>query len=63
MNKTVLSLLALSLASTALADDIVIPDSTGFKFTDVKVIKSTPVRAQNKAGKCWAYSSTSFFED
>lgn len=63
MNKTVLSLLALSFASTALADDIVIPDSTGFKFTDVKVIKSTPVRDQNKAGTCWAYSSTSFFED
>lgn len=53
-----------AVAYSAQADDkIVVPDSTGFKFTDVKVIKSTPVRDQNKSGTCWAFSSTTFFED
>ncbi len=39
------------------------PDSTGFKFTDVKVIKSTPVKDQNKSGTCWCFSTNSFLED
>ncbi len=32
---------------------IEIPDSTGFKFTDVKVNKTTSVKDQNKSGSCW----------
>ena len=49
--------------STANADDkVVIPDSTGFKFTDTKVIKTTPVKDQNKSGTCWCYSTNTFFE-
>lgn len=64
MKHIILGTLAFCAAFSAVADDkIVVPDSTGFKFTDVKVIKSTPVRDQNKAGTCWAYSSTVFFED
>lgn len=39
------------------------PDSTGFKFTDVKVVKTNPVRDQNKSGTCWCFSSNSFFEN
>ncbi|MBD5304233.1 MAG: aminopeptidase [Bacteroides sp.] len=39
------------------------PDSTGFKFTDVKVIKTTPVKDQNKSGTCWAFSGISTLED
>lgn len=39
------------------------PDSTGFKFTDVKVIKTTPVKDQNKSGTCWCFSTNSFLED
>lgn len=40
------------------------PDSTGFKFTDVKVLKkSTPVKDQNKSGTCWCFSTNSFLED
>lgn len=39
-------------------------DSTGgFIFTDVKVIKTTPVRDQNKSGTCWCFSTNSFVED
>lgn len=66
MNKLLLTLLAtgVALGSSAKADDkVVIPDSTGFKFTDTKVIKSTPVKDQNKSGTCWCYSSNTFFED
>lgn len=39
------------------------PDSTGFVFTDVKLIRTTPVKDQNKSGTCWCFASTSFFED
>ncbi|MCM1111495.1 MAG: C1 family peptidase [Clostridium sp.] len=65
MKKIICGALALTFAATAAtADDkIVVPDSTGFKFTDVKVIKTTPVRDQNKSGTCWAFSSTTFLED
>lgn len=39
-------------------------DSTGgFTFTDVKLVKTTPVKDQNKSGTCWSFSGTSFFED
>lgn len=65
MNKLFLAAMTALLAGGAAnADDkIVIPDSTGFKFTDVKVIKTTPVKDQNKSGTCWSFASTSFFED
>lgn len=39
------------------------PDSTGFKFTDVIVIPTTPVKDQNKSGTCWAFSGLSTLED
>ena len=39
------------------------PDSTGFKFTDVKVVKTNPVRNQASSGTCWCFSSNSFFEN
>lgn len=39
------------------------PDSAGFVFTDVAVVKTSPVRDQNKSGTCWAFSTTSFFEE
>lgn len=43
--------------------EIIVPDSTGFKFTDVKINKTTPVKDQNKSGTCWAFSGTSILED
>lgn len=39
------------------------PDSTGFKFTDVKVNPHGPVGDQNKSGTCWAFSGMSTLED
>lgn len=45
------------------ANDIVVPDSTGFKFTDVKTVKATPVKDQNKSGTCWSFSGIGMLED
>lgn len=42
---------------------IVNPDSTGFKFTDVRILPTTPVKDQNKSGTCWAFSGTSVLEE
>lgn len=38
-------------------------DSTGFVFTDVKVLPHTSVKDQNKSGTCWCFVTTSFLED
>ncbi len=38
-------------------------DSTGFVFTDVKVLPHTSVKDQNKSGTCWCFATTSFLED
>ena len=58
-----MSLAAVALSASAADDDVVIPDSTGFKFTDVKVVKCTSVKDQNKTGTCWCFSANSFFEN
>ena len=42
---------------------VVVPDSTGFKFKDIKLVKTTPVRDQNQSGTCWCFSTNTFFED
>lgn len=42
---------------------VVNPDSTGFKFTDVKILPTTPVKDQNKSGTCWSFSGTSALEE
>lgn len=56
--------LALSVCVTALADDKKADlDSAGFKFTDVKIVKTTSVKDQNKSGTCWCFAGTSHFED
>ncbi|MDE6669555.1 MAG: C1 family peptidase [Muribaculaceae bacterium] len=42
---------------------VVDPDSTGFTFTDIKVLPTTPVKDQNKSGTCWSFSGTSVLEE
>lgn len=51
--------------NTALGADPKIenPDSTGFKFTDVKINPHGSVKDQNKSGTCWAFSGISTLED
>ena len=57
--------LAAMSATAVLADDpkIEMPDSTGFKFTDVRINDHGPVYDQNKSGTCWAFSGVSALED
>lgn len=38
-------------------------DSAAFVFTDIKVVKTTPVKDQNKSGTCWCFAGTSFIEE
>lgn len=65
MNKYLFGAMALCVAFSAQADDKKADnDSTGgFKFTDVKIVKTTPVKDQNKSGTCWSFSGVSFLED
>lgn len=65
MKKLILLTAALSVVFCSKGDDKTATplDSAGFKFTDVKVVKTTPVKDQNKSGTCWCFSSNSFFED
>lgn len=57
--------LAAMSATAVLADEpkIEVPDSTGFKFTDVRINDHGPVYDQNKSGTCWAFSGLSTLED
>lgn len=69
--KRFLSLIALGSAIATMSampapagsPDIVIPDSTGFVFTDIISIPTTPVKDQNKSGTCWCFAGTSMLED
>ena len=63
MNKLFLGLMAASAFFCSASAAIENPDSTGFKFTDVKVVKSTSMKNQAKSGTCWCFSGNSFLED
>ena len=64
MKYIISSLLALAVAFNVGANDKKAEaDSVGFKFTDVKVVKTTSVKDQNKSGTCWCFAGTSHFED
>lgn len=45
------------------APEIIIPDSTGFTFTDIISLPTTPVKNQNKSGTCWCFAGTSMLEE
>lgn len=60
MKNLLLSALAICLALGAAAQK---PDSTqGYHFTDGKIIRSTPVKNQNRSGTCWCYSTMTMLE-
>lgn len=72
MKKFITLALGAALSASAFASDyqapaaepqIENPDSTGFKFTDVKINKTGSVKDQNKSGTCWAFSGLSTLED
>lgn len=42
--------------------DVVTPESTGFTFTDDKVVKHTPIKDQFETGTCWCFSMCAFLE-
>lgn len=45
------------------APEIITPDSTGFTFTDIISLPTTPVKNQNKSGTCWCFAGTSMLEE
>lgn len=45
------------------APTVITPDSTGFVFTDLISLPTTPVKNQNKSGTCWCFAGTSMLED
>ena len=60
MNNLLLSALALWMALGAVAQN---PDSIeGYRFTDGKIIRTTPVKNQNRSGTCWCYSTMTMLE-
>lgn len=64
MTKLIFAAAAVAIAAVAQAAPAPVhPDSTGFKFTDVAVVKTNPVRNQASSGTCWCFSSNSFFEN
>lgn len=64
MKQIFTALMIVAAAMPSVAGEPVVADSTGFKFTDVKVLRqSTPVKDQNKSGTCWCFSTNSFLED
>lgn len=72
MKKLFLSILAISLATTALYAQVDLikkvnenrtnADANGFKFTKIIDLTYTPVENQGKSGTCWSYSTNSFLE-
>lgn len=68
MKKLIIAMAVLAGAGTAAAQtpaDTTATDSVKkeFKFKDIKTVKTTSVKDQNKSGTCWCFSGTSFFED
>lgn len=55
--------MASAMPAPASAPETISPDSTGFTFTDVISLPTTPVKNQNKSGTCWCFAGTSLLEE
>lgn len=53
----------MSLFDISCDTDTCATDTTGFRFTEVDVCRTTPVKDQNKSGTCWSFAGTSFLEE
>ena len=62
MKSILLSALVCGGISSAFAD-VVTPESTGFKFTDTKVVPTTSIKNQSETGTCWCFSVVAFLEN
>lgn len=62
MKNLMLSLIALCLALTAGAQTADTTSTEGYRFTDTKIIPTTPVKDQSRSGTCWCFSTLSFLE-
>ena len=64
MKRIVLNVLLLGVTCAAMAQA---PEGAkpeeGYQFTDVKVIRSTPVKDQSRSGTCWCFSTMTFLEN
>ena len=55
--------MACAMPAPSEAPEIITPDSTGFFFTDIISLPTTPVKNQNKSGTCWCFAGTSMLEE
>lgn len=62
MKNLLLSLFALCIALTAGAQTADTTSAEGYRFTDTKIIPTTPVKDQSRSGTCWCFSTLSFLE-
>ncbi len=62
MKNLMLSLFALCFALTAGAQTADTTSAEGYRFTDTKIIPTTPVKDQSRSGTCWCFSTLSFLE-
>lgn len=63
MKKYIVAVTCLALAMGVSAKKKAEKEPEGFKFTDVTVVKTTPVKDQNKSGTCWSFSGLGFIEN
>ena len=62
MKKLISAAIALCFAWGAAAQEPDPATAGGYRFTDVKILPTTPVKDQSRSGTCWCFSTLSFLE-